>query len=857
MNKIQYPQEVLDKMQDIVDHCMGDAPAYCVAECPMHTDVKSYVKLIGEGKTEEALKVIREKLFLPGSLGRICAHPCEEKCKRGEQGEAMRIAALKRFAADTCDGPAIWDMKKAPKNGKKVAVIGAGPAGAQSALDLIKKGYEVTIYEKLPVVGGMMHVGIPEYRLPRNVINNEYEYLTKLGVEIRLGVEIGKDISFEALEQSNDAVIVAVGAHIGNVLPIEGSKATGVLNAVDFLREVALTRNYEGLGKRLVVIGGGNVAMDVARSARRIGAEEVILTCLEGTHEAMPAHLWEIEEAIEEGVDVRPGYGPVKVVEEDGKVVGYEMKKCLSIFDEKGNFNPKYDENDVQVVSVDNVCFAIGQGVDGSFAPELETQRGGRFVVDQVTLQTTKNPKVFVAGDASGRSVIVIEAMAEGRKAAESVDRYLNHKNMTEGREEEGSYKTWLETELPKEEVVAKCAKTTQLDPAERVKSFVEVDLGLKEVDAKAEANRCLQCECRLCMKECTMLNEYCHCPKDLFKGILERTEENPVVPYSCNMCNQCTIACPKDYKMPAHFMQMRLKMVQANNGKSPMPGHKAIDMHQLLGFSKPFNTTQAAPSGKTKRVFIPGCSLPSYAPEAVGALTSYLQEKMPDTGVILKCCGKPTKAVGQQGKFKERYAELQREIDRLGAEEIIVACQSCYLTMSEYSPNQKVRSLWEILPEIGLPKEAYGKAKSSDITFAIHDACSTRDISAIHDGVRWIMSELGYQTEEPPHARENAMCCGFGGMVVPANPEVAQKIMNNRTSEIKSDYVVTYCAACRESMFKGGKKSEHLLQLIFGETKTSATPFNGLAANPIESWKKRHDSKRQIIKATKQSKRK
>ncbi|MGL4798277.1 MAG: FAD-dependent oxidoreductase [Cellulosilyticaceae bacterium] len=857
MNKIEYPQDVMKQMQEIVDGCMGDADAYCVSECPMHTDVKSYIKLIGEGKNEEALKVIREKLFLPGTLGRICAHPCEEKCKRGEQNEAMAIAALKRFVADTCDAPEKWDLAKKAKNGKKVAVIGAGPAGAQSALDLIRKGYEVTVFEKLPVVGGMMYVGIPEYRLPRTVIEKEYEYLQVLGVEFKMGVEVGKDIAFANLERDFDAIVVAVGAHIGNVLPIEGSKANGVLNAVDFLREVALTRKYEGLGKKLVVIGGGNVAIDVARSARRVGAEEVILTCLERTHEEMPAHGWEIEEAVEEGVTVKPGYGPVRVIEEDGKVVGYEMKKCLSIFDAEGKFNPQYDENCVERFDVDNVCFAIGQGVDGSFAPELETQRGGRFVVDQVTLQATNNKKVFVAGDASGRAVIVIEAMAEGRKAAESVDRFLNGKDMTKGRELEGSYKTKLETTIPQEEKVEKRRKTVQLDPSERIKSFIEVDNGFTKEAAVEEASRCLQCECRLCMKECTMLNEYCHCPKDLFQGILDRKEENPVIPYSCNMCNQCTLACPKDYKMPQHFMKMRLRMVEENGGKSPMPGHKAIEMHQLLGFSKPFNTTQAAPSGKTKRVFIPGCSLPSYAPEAVGGILSYLQEKMPDTGAILKCCGKPTKAVGQQGKFKERYAELQREIDKLGAEEIIVACQSCYLTMNEYSPKQKVRSLWEVLPEIGLPQEAINKAKNSDITFAIHDSCSTRDITGIHDGIRWIMNELGYSTEEPPHTRETAMCCGFGGMVVPANPEVAQKIMNNRTAEVNSDYMVTYCAACRESMCKGGKKAEHILKLIFGDVKTSTSEFSGLPNGPVASWKCRYESKRKMIKATKASKKK
>ncbi len=249
----------------------------------------------------------------------------------------------------------------------------------------------------------------------------------------------------------------------------------------------------------------------------------------------------------------------------------------------------------------------------------------------------------------------------------------------------------------------------------------------------------------------------------------------------------------------------------------------------------------------KTKRVFVPGCSLPSYNPEAVKATLDYLQKKLPGTGSILKCCGKPTKALGQVDKFKERYGQFQAEIDKLGAEEIVVACQSCYKTMSEYSPNQKVTSLWALLPEIGLPKEAVGKGKNSDIVFAIHDSCSTRDVPEIHDGIRWIMKELGYKTEEPPHTRENTRCCGFGGMVVPANPDLALRVMKRRTDEVESDYIVAYCAACRESMVKGGKKAVHILDLIFGPVFTSKSEFPGLPGSPIKGWVNRYKAKKNI----------
>jgi len=253
-----------------------------------------------------------------------------------------------------------------------------------------------------------------------------------------------------------------------------------------------------------------------------------------------------------------------------------------------------------------------------------------------------------------------------------------------------------------------------------------------------------------------------------------------------------------------------------------------------------------------TKRVFIPGCSLPSYNPEAVMKTLEFLQEKLPGTGGILKCCGKPTKALGQMDKFKERYGEFQSEVDKLGADEIIVACQSCFLTMSANSPNQTVKSLWAMFPELGLPEAAKGIGKDSDITFAIHDSCPTRDRKDIHDGIRWIMTELGYKVEEPPHTRENTKCCGFGGMIVPANPDLAQRVMNKRTEEVESDYMVTYCAACRESMVKGGKKAVHILDLIFGGKWDSSREFPGVPSSPLKGWTNRHKSKSNMKKVLK-----
>lgn len=594
MNTITYPKEVLEKMQEIVDGCMGDAPPYCQAACPMDTDVKGYVNLIAEGKNEDAMKLIREKIFLPATLGRICAHPCEEKCKREEAyKQPLSIAALKRFVADNYDNENEWEICIEEDQGKSVAIIGAGPAGAQAALDLRKKGYKVTIFEKLQVVGGMMRVGIPEYRLPRSIIDFEYSLLEKVGVEIKLGVEIGKDIQLEDLKTKYDVVLIAVGAHKGLILPIEGYDLMGVIDAVEFLKEVSLTRSYK-IGKKIVVIGGGNVAIDVARSAKRVGVEEVHLICLEEKSK-MPAHNWEVEEAEEEGVLIHAGYGPERIVGESGKVEGLQIKKCLSIVDEAGKFNPQFDETDHKLLAIDNVIFSVGQGIDNSFASDtLETQGGGRFTIDPITLQTGLE-NIFVAGDATGRSAIVVEAMAEGRKAAISIDRYLKNQDMYANRDFEGAYETWLKTELKEDTQDLPRIKTRQTDPKERIKNFLEVDLGLTEEQVLEEASRCLKCECKLCMKECEMLNDFCDCPKDLFEKILATGQVDPLIPYSCNMCNQCTIACPEDFIMQDRFMDVRKIMITANNGKSPLKGHGAIEMHQLLGFSKFFNTAKAA----------------------------------------------------------------------------------------------------------------------------------------------------------------------------------------------------------------------------------------------------------------------
>lgn len=252
----------------------------------------------------------------------------------------------------------------------------------------------------------------------------------------------------------------------------------------------------------------------------------------------------------------------------------------------------------------------------------------------------------------------------------------------------------------------------------------------------------------------------------------------------------------------------------------------------------------------KNKRYgFMPGCSLPSYNPEAVTKTTAYLNSVFPNFSAVQKCCGKPTKAVGQYDLFKQRFADLQKDMDDVNIDEMIVACQSCKLTFDEASPTP-THSLWEIFPLIGLPEELRGKAKDSDIVFTIHDSCSTRHLLGLHDGVRWILNELGYKVIESKYSREKTRCCGFGGMVVPANPEVADKVMKRRVETLESEYVVVYCSACRSSILKGGAKSWHILDLIWGPVvyENEKAPEDVLSS-PLKAWMNRYKSKRGIAK--------
>jgi NADPH-dependent glutamate synthase beta subunit-like oxidoreductase len=470
--------------------------APCRAACPAHIDVPGYVRLVAMGKSDEANAVIREKVPFPGVLGRVCIHPCEDACRRGEVNQPVSICALKRYAADYEKG--LWriESRVAADSGKKTAVVGAGPAGLTAAFYLRKKGHGVSLYESDDQAGGMMRYGIPEFRLPRKLLDNEINDIMKLGIDFLPNQCLGRDFSVDGLINDGfDAVFLSMGARLSRRISLPGGCPEDVLWGIDFLRRVAQGEKVR-LKKRVIVIGGGNVAVDAARTALRCGAEDVKIACLECI-EAMPAAPRHIEDARAEGVQLLFSRGPDKIIHEHGRVVGLDLRECTRILYQQGNFCPRFSDKK-DCLPADQIILAVGQTADLSFleddCPILTA--GGKICVDEDTLETGMK-HVYAGGDIAGTPGTVVHAVAAGRRAAAAIDRSLGgNGNIDEvlfarsdpdprvGREEGFAFQARVE--MP------------ELDTAARIQGFEPVALGFNPDQAAREARRCLQCDLRL-----------------------------------------------------------------------------------------------------------------------------------------------------------------------------------------------------------------------------------------------------------------------------------------------------------------------------------------------------------------------
>ena len=478
--------------------------APCKATCPAHVSIQGFIALMGQGKYREALELFKQEHPFPGSCGRVCHHPCESVCTRGDADEPLAIQYLHKYLSEVdFEEGNPYIPEKAEKREEKVAIVGSGPAGLTAAYYMAQKGYGVTVFEKLPVKGGMMAVGIPEYRLPKAELGKEIEVIEKLGVQIKTSVEFGKDISLESLKKDGySTLFMATGLHGSRGLGVKGEEFEGVIKGVTFLREAALGTAQKLSGK-VMVIGGGNVAIDVALTARRLGAKDVTMVCLEKRDE-MPAWDYEIEEALEEGVKIVNSLGPLRFLADKGKVEEVEFQECTSVFDENGRFSPQYDDCKLISYEADHVIVAIGQMGELEFAEKegISLTPPGGLEADPVTLQTPID-WVFAGGDAFYGPKSVVDAVASGKEAAESMHRFINGEDLTKDREKSWNYEKPEFYSFEKQKRVVPA--TISLD--EREGNFKEVTLPLSKEDIDAEAARCLSCgicsECYQCVTAC------------------------------------------------------------------------------------------------------------------------------------------------------------------------------------------------------------------------------------------------------------------------------------------------------------------------------------------------------------------
>lgn len=486
--------------------------APCRQACPAGTDMRSYFYLLKEGNLAEAFNVLRESIPLPAVTGRICPHPCESECARNQVDNAVNINSLERFVADYWLKERAQPIKKIYKS--KVAVIGSGPAGLSAGYFLARMGYPVTIFEAMPVLGGMLRSAIPDYRLPKDVLDLQINYIRDMGVDFQTGVTIGEYLKFEELCNEYDSVFIATGNQLPGKIKLDGAELDGVLWGLDFLRDS--NQNKTRLeGEQVVVIGGGNVAIDAAITALRLGAKDVALACLESDVE-MPAFEEGIHQAQEEGVNIITSHGVSKILGSNGRVSGVMLPRCESLFDDQGIFNPCLDLNDNISLEASMIILAIGQKPDPACVPKgMKTTEEGAIVADPLTLETSTTG-VFAGGDIIGEAGSVVEAIAAGKKASVSIDLYLKGNDIKTGRES----KNYTVVHTPKYRIAEVARQSTPVNPhRENQGKFDEIKPGFTHEAAIQEVMRCTTCGSR---------------------AVIQYPEE-------CMVCEGCVIDCPEN----------------------------------------------------------------------------------------------------------------------------------------------------------------------------------------------------------------------------------------------------------------------------------------------------------------------
>lgn len=645
----------------------------CRAACPAHTDVQAYVWLIGQGRYHEAFEVITAPNPIASVCSMICHHPCEQACRRCGVDEPLAIRHLKRFAIEkSLDYRRVRRRLAEKTKGMSIGIIGSGPSGLTAARDLVDFGYSVTIYERHHVLGGMLAAAIPPYRLPREVLKEDIDDVVSKGIEVKTNCEVGRDATLDELANRHDAVLIAVGLSRSRSLPIPGAEGPGVLLAIPFLEDIAFGRRPR-LGGKVLVIGGGNVAMDVARSCRRLGVKDVSMVCLESAEE-MPAWKWEVDEALEEGVKINHRWGPKAVIREGGKVLGLEVKKVTSVFDTNGRFNPSYDETVTRLIEADTIIITIGQMSDLSFlkGTAVKVDERGRLEWNPDT-QMSSMKGVFVTGEVVTGPGSAIAAVANGHRAALAVHLYC------QGEEIAGRLPVQeREKILPMPpEVAEKIAKEPRkkikhLPPEVRCDTMVHFEIGYDEAEALEEAGRCRGCgggavvdpkKCMACLT-CMRLCPY---------GAPVVTSVSEIRPEYCQACGLCAPECPGQAISMVSYDVRELRRNMASvvgtvDSKRPEPAIAAfICTHHagVLGFDAPKNV-KPLPVHCTSRV------------DVLDILSAF--EAGADGVVVVRCSTGTCKYRGIEPRVNARVNRTQKLLDALGIEpsriEILTALQ-------------------------------------------------------------------------------------------------------------------------------------------------------------------------------------
>lgn len=528
----------------------------CQDECPLGNWIQRFITELNHGNLDEAWSVLRLENPFPGVCGRLCYHPCEAACNRKELDGATSIQAIERYLADHFFDKQVKPHMIREKQGKKIAVVGSGPAGLSCAYFLTLLGYDVTVFEARNELGGIPQIAIPAYRLPRDVLNKEIGDILSLGIEVRSGCRVGKDIEFLELLKY-DAIFLATGAHRELTLNIPGEESEGVYKGLDFLSRFQLKESID-LGGKVLVIGGGNVAIDVAMTSLRLGAEDLSIVCLEERDE-MPAWEYEIEEALEEGVSIINSLGPKRFLQENGQLTGIEFKRCTAVFDKEGKFNPQYDETDLTTMEADTVIVAIGQMADLSFAEKqgISVSRKSRMEADPATLETSIQG-VFAGGDIIDQPWSVSDAIGSAKRAAIAMDHYLRGRDLQENTEKRALAQTMREHLGLYEHATLRdrniatfqdlslaysrplpSRRPIKLLPADRIGNFKEINPGMNPEEASQEAGRCMSCGV------CTMCgNCYLFCPDGAVQ--LDSKTGHYAIDYDyCKGCGVCQNECP------------------------------------------------------------------------------------------------------------------------------------------------------------------------------------------------------------------------------------------------------------------------------------------------------------------------